>query len=138
MTRIERIILFILMTILVKMALLCTKVDMFGGILKEHSQKYLKTISTHQQYKNICLYPLDLCSLYKSCSVIRLHPKHLECLFILWELFQILLCEHLLNILLIGRIYEGNTSALEACTRETATIDTWQLTHNLIDSNEFW
>ena len=79
MTRIERIILFILMTILVKMALLCTKVDMFGGILKEHSQKYLKIISTHQQYKNICAYPLDLCSIKQQYVLFPIHQSIRSC-----------------------------------------------------------
>ena len=60
---------------------------------------------------------------YESCSIIRPYPEHLECLFVFRELLQILPCQHFLNLLLVSRIHECDTSALEACTRKTTTID---------------
>ena len=72
----------------------------------------------------------------ESGTIVGTDPKHLECLFILRELLQIPLGKLFLDGILIGRINKRDTRPFESSSRESSTIHSRQLAHDLIDSDQ--
>ena len=73
---------------------------------------------------------------HEACAVVGLDEVALECLFIFGELLQIAFRKGLLDVGLVCRIDQCDDCALETCAGESATIDTRQLAHDVVNGNQ--
>ena len=76
-------------------------------------------------------------ALFEPCPIIGLYPVDLEGVLVFGELFEITGGEFAGDVLFLGGIDEGDAGSLEAGTGETATIDTGQGAHDVVDGDEF-